>query len=118
MTQKERDRLLKMRRKTVLYHVTEPKNTESIMRFGLRREGWCVYLSTKPLSWYRDGLRILRVDISGLTQVKANTFLPDSDEVLWWGEVPSVKKTKDGEWVSRITDVTERYIDRKGKADE
>ena len=107
-----------MRRKTVLYHVTEPKNIESIMRFGLRREGWCVYLSTKPLSWYRDGLRILRVDISGLTQVKANTFLPDSDEVLWWGEVPSVKKTKDGEWVSRITDVTEKYIDRKGKADE
>lgn len=99
-----------IRRKKVLYHVTEPKNVESIMRFGLRREGWCVYMSTKPLSWYRDGLRILRVDISGLSQVKANTFLPDSDEVLWWGEVPSFKKTKDGEWVSRITDVTEKYV--------
>jgi hypothetical protein len=73
-----------------------------------------IYLSTKPLSWYQDGMRILKVDISGLSCVPATTFLPDSDEVLFWGDIPSWKLTKDG-YKERITDVTDIYVGSKTK---
>lgn len=65
-----------MKRKKYLYHVTESRNVESIMREGLRRSNsnrstFAVYLSVKPRSWYQDGLRILKVDISGLSCIPA-----------------------------------------------
>ena len=102
-----------MRRKRYLYHVTAPENVPSIMLGGLKRGGGirsccAVYLSEKPLSWYQDGKVILRVDISGLKEIKATTFLPDSDEVLFWGDIPAWKQTKNG-LVSRIADVTDHF---------
>ena len=91
-----------------LYHVTKPENVESIMRDGLRRggkrRGCMVHLSESPLSWWREGLRILRVDISGLDHIEANTFLPKSDEVIFWGDIPP---TMDDGKTGRIEDVTE-----------
>lgn len=67
-----------------------------------------VYLSEKPLSWYRPGMEILRVDVSGLDDMEATTFLPESDEILFWGDIPAWKMTKDG-WKPRIEVVTQRY---------
>ena len=104
-----------MKRKRVLYHITDPENVPSIMLGGLKRGGGirsccAVYLSEKPLSWYQNGKIILRVDISGLKEIKATTFLPDSDEVLFWGDIPAWKSTKAG-LVRRIMDVTEKYAE-------
>jgi hypothetical protein len=106
-----------MKRKRFLYHVTEPKNVEAILRDGLRRSmgdrtTCAVYLSEKPLSWYREGLEILRVDVSGLDGMKATTFLPDSDEVLFWGDIPAWKMTKNG-WQPRFNVVTDMVVKRK-----
>lgn len=104
-----------IKRKRFLYHVTPPENVESILRNGLKRGGGiqtasAVYLSEKPLSWYTSGLSILRIDVSGLKEMHATTFLPDSDEVLFWGDIPAWKLTKKG-LVSRITDVTDHFRD-------
>lgn len=104
-----------MRRKRYLYHVTDPGNVPSIMLGGLKcgggiRSCCAVYLSENPLSWYQNGKAILRVDISGLKEIKATTFLPDSDEVLFWGDIPAWKQTKDG-LASRITEVTDLFRD-------
>ena len=102
-----------MSRKRFLYHVTAPENVSDIMLGGLKRGGGirqaaAVYLSEKPLSWYQSGLVILKVDISGLQSVPATTFLPESDEVLFWGDIPAWKQTKNG-LVRRITVVTEKF---------
>lgn len=108
-----------MKRKRYLYHVTKPENVGNILRFGLMRSAAldhtaiAVYLSEKPLSWYQPGLDILRVDVSGLENIKANTFLPDSDEILFWGDIPAWKSTKDG-WKPRIALVTDKYVGHKG----
>lgn len=108
-----------IRRKKYLYHVTKKENVEKILVEGLRRSAsnrttWAVYLSEKPLSWYRDGLSILKVDVSGLEDLEASTFLPNSDEILFWGDIPSYKRTKNG-WVERITVVTDKYVGDKKK---
>lgn len=109
-----------MKRKRYLYHVTKPENVGNIIKFGLmrsmgRRTTCAVYLSEKPLSWYKSGLDILRVDVSGLEVMKATTFLPESDEVLFWSDIPAWRSTKDG-WKPRFELVTEKYA-KKGKED-
>lgn len=108
-----------MRRASFLYHVTEAKNVESITKNGLtryaKRSAMAIYLSQKPLSWYQGGnQRILKVDISGLSCIPATTFLPESDEVLFWGDIPAWKLTKNG-FKPRITDVTDKYVGSKKK---
>ena len=106
-----------MKRKRYLYHVTKPENVGNILKFGLLRSAAkdhtaiAVYMSEKPLSWYKPGLDILRVDVSGLEGMKATTFLPESDEVLYWGDVPAWKSTKDG-WKPRFELVTDKYVKR------
>ena len=92
-------------------------NIENIIKEGLKRSAsnrttWAVYLSEKPLSWYQDGLAILKVDVSGLEKLEATTFLPESDEVLFWGDIPPYKLTKNG-YINRITDVTDKYVGGK-----
>lgn len=111
-----------MKRKRYLYHVTAQENVPSIMLGGLKRGGGirqaaAVYLSEKPLSWYQPGLVVLKVDVSGLTSTPATTFLPDSDEVLFWGDIPAWKQSKDG-LISRITDVTDHFRDATKKVEE
>ena len=106
-----------MRRKKYLYHVTKKDLVQKIISEGLRvsmgnRTTFAIYLSEKPLSWYTEGLSILKVDVSGLKELEATTFLPESDEVLFWGDIPPWKRTKDG-WINRITDVTDKYVGHK-----
>lgn len=108
-----------IKRKKYLYHTTKKENVQKIIQEGLRtsmgnRTTFAVYLSEKPLSWYEKGLSILKVDISGLEEMKATTFLPDTDEVLFWGDIPPYKRTKKG-WINRITDVTDIFVGCKKK---
>jgi len=109
-----------MKRKRYLYHVTKPENVGNIIKYGLLRSysdhtAFAIYLSENPKSWYQPGLDILRVDISGLPQ-EMTTFLPESDEVLYWGDIPAWKTTRNG-WASRIELVTERVL-KKAKEEE
>ena len=76
-----------------LYHVTDPENVESILRDGLlrgggKRQSSMVYLSEKPLSWWSPGMKILKVDIKNLMG-EWSDFLSESDEVLFWGDIPA-----------------------------
>lgn len=82
-----------MKRKRFLYHVTDPGNVESILQKGLlrgggKRQAAMVYLSEKPLSWWYPGAKILKVDTKNLMG-EWSDFLPESDEILYWGDIPS-----------------------------
>ena len=79
--------------KQFLYHVTPQENVRSILRNGLTRggvtgKGFAVSLSEKPYSWYTKGLAIFKVRITGLRH-EMTTFLPESDEILVWGDIPA-----------------------------
>jgi len=105
-----------MQRKKYLFHVTSPENVENIIKTGLRRNvhrpTCAVYCSERPLSWYEDGLEILRLDITGLSNIHATTSLPEMDEIMFWGDIPPTKQTKDGE-KPRFKVVTDKYVGRK-----
>ena len=73
-------------KKQFLYHVTPKENVKSILREGLKRKGFAVYCSEKPWSWYMEGMAIFKVRITGLRH-KMTTFLPESDEILIWGDI-------------------------------
>lgn len=72
--------------KQILYHVTPVENVESILQNGLKRKGFAVYCSEKPYSWWKPGMAIFKVRVTGL-KCDMSTFLPESDEVLIWGDV-------------------------------
>ena len=79
--------------KQFLYHVTPQENVQSILQNGLKRggnsgRGFTVSLSEKPYSWYTSGLAIFKVRITGLKH-DMTTFLPGSDEILVWGDIPA-----------------------------
>lgn len=74
--------------KQFLYHVTPRENVQSILREGLKRKGFAVYCSEKPYSWYQNGMAVFKVRIAGLKS-KMTTFLPESDEILIWDDVPA-----------------------------
>ena len=116
------EKMKDIKRKKYLYHSTQKENVPKIINEGLRRSAsnrstFAVYLSENPLSWYQEGLAILKVDVSGLDELKATTFLPESDEVLFWGDIPAYKRTKNG-LINRITVVTDKYIGSKMKGGE
>lgn len=93
--------------KQFLYHVTPKENVQSILRDGLKRggnsgRGFAVSLSEKPYSWYALGLAIFEVRIGGLKH-DMTTFLPESDEILVWGDIPAerVRTVKASEVIPR-----------------
>ena len=69
-----------------LFHVTPKENVESILKDGLKRKGFAVYCSEDPYSWWTPDLAIFKVNIVGL-QHEMTTFLPESDEILIWGNI-------------------------------
>lgn len=77
-------------RKHYLYHVTRPENVQTIMRDGLKRKnGFAVYMSENPYSWWTPGLAVLRVRITGLKGLK--TFLPELDEILSFEDISPLR---------------------------
>ena len=77
-------------RKQYLYHVTKPENVPFILREGLKRKnGFAVYMSESPYSWWNPELSVLRVRITGLNGLR--TFLPESDEILSFEDISPLR---------------------------
>lgn len=73
--------------KQILYHVTPKENVRSILTDGIKRKGFAVYCSEKPYSWWTPDMAVFKVRITGLEH-EITTFLPESDEILIWGDIP------------------------------
>lgn len=72
--------------KHYLYHVTEKENVDNILKEGLKKNDWAVYLSENPFSWWKPGLIILKVRVTGLKNKM--TRVDDSlDEFLVWEDI-------------------------------
>jgi len=74
-----------------LYHVTDAMNVEKILAEGLVRGGgvrkaFAVYLSKSPLSWWKPGMVILRINVKDLIG-EWTDFAWESDELLYWGDI-------------------------------
>lgn len=77
-----------MDRKQFLFHATTPENAKKIRLEGLKRQNkpW-VYLSERPTSWWKPGLVVLRVRITGL---KCEMYHWDEiDEILVCQDIPA-----------------------------
>lgn len=76
-----------------LYHATDAKNVESILKNGLLRchgdhTSAFICLSERSDSWLKIGQVLLSVDIDGL-DCKITSWIPDGlDEVCVWGDIP------------------------------
>ena len=76
-----------------LYHASDRSNLDSILQKGiLRGDGSSfVSLSEDCDSWVEpegnDGKVVFEVDADSL-HGRMNTFLPELDEVIYWGDVP------------------------------
>ena len=89
---------------THLFHTTRKKNVASILKEGLKRREGCamIFLSTEAYSWRHqdergDDEETLMVDIDGLDG-KFTDFLPDLDEVNYWGDIPPERIKTVTEW--------------------
>jgi RNA:NAD 2'-phosphotransferase (TPT1/KptA family) len=72
-----------------LYHRTQKELVPSILKEGLKRKGFAVYLSENPFSWLGLGTATLRVDVDKIPrECETTTFIPELDEVLVWGDIP------------------------------
>ena len=73
--------------KQFLFHVTTEENANEIMKNGLKRiNSPFVCLSENPKSWWKPGLKVLKVRITGL-KGEMKTWLPESDEINYWGDI-------------------------------
>lgn len=77
--------------KRYLFHVTDGMNVEKILSEGLIRGGgerkaFAVYMSKNPLSWWKAGKEILRIDTMDLIG-EWSDFSPECDEILYWGDI-------------------------------
>ena len=87
---------------------------DGLKRSANGRKTSAIYLSEDPASWAGLGDTVLRVDMAGLYRLAlTTTFLPDSDEILYWGDIPATKQTETG-LVQRIT-VVSRDTDTSNK---
>ena len=72
--------------KHYLYHATEKENVDNILKEGLKKNDWAVYLSENPFSWWKPGFTILKVRVTGLKDKM--TRVDDSlDEFLMWDDI-------------------------------
>lgn len=80
-----------MGRKQYLFHTTTPENAKHILREGLKREnGFCCYLSERPFSWWKPGMVILRIRITGLKDLHVS---PEEglDEILSFEDISPLR---------------------------
>ena len=102
---------IKMKQK-YLYHRTKAQNIKSIIEKGLlrklpeRRSRAFICMSVDPNSWYNQdeedpeidswgtlGNAVFRIDIESYrrdnSEVEVTSWLPESDEVCVWGDIPA-----------------------------
>ena len=75
--------------KHYLFHVTKKENVREILNNGLKRKyEFAVYLSENWDSWWKPGMAVLRIRITGLNKkYEMRTFLPELDEILVFGDI-------------------------------
>lgn len=97
--------------KHYLYHVTKQENVPSILRNGIKRKyEFAVYLSEKWDSWWKPGMAVFRVRITGLNkEFEMRTFLPELDEILVFGDVPPERVSRWYPQRRELQKATERY---------
>ena len=99
-----------------LYHVTKPENVDSILRNGLLRchgsyRSAFISLSERPDSWIQKGLVLLEVDVDGIG-CKETTWLPQSDEICVWGDIPPERiKVIYMDSAKRLAECAKRFVD-------
>lgn len=73
-----------------VYHTTETKNVENILKVGLLKKGFCIYVSTKHDSWWQDSnYTTLEIDTTELGDIIFSKFddCVDLDELLVWTNI-------------------------------
>ena len=72
----------------ILYHWTPKQNLKSIMKEGLRTNGFgIVYLSKYPDIWKRDNHILLKVKVPEDLKLTVFEEYKDGSEILCWGEI-------------------------------
>ena len=97
--------------KHYLYHVTKKENIPAIIREGIKRKyGFAVYLSEKWDSWWKPGMAVFRVRITGLNKkYEMRTFLPELDEILVFGDINPERISRWYPPIGEMKKATERY---------
>ena len=95
-------------------HETTPNNLNSILSVGLKRRSFAVYLSKAPFSWWKPGMIILKVDVSGLEN--KITYVDESlDEFLLWSDIESSRITLYEASMSQILKAEQNYYELNKK---
>lgn len=93
-----------------MYHTTTPNNLNSILSEGLKRRSFAVYLSKAPFSWWKPGMAILKVDISGLED--KITYVDETlDEFLLWSDIASSRITLYEASTHELEKATQNYYE-------
>lgn len=97
--------------KHYLYHVTKPENIPAIMREGIKRKyGFAVYLSENWDSWWKPGLAVLRVRITGLNKACDMGKLDENlDEILVFCDINPERVSRWHPPKGELKRATERY---------
>lgn len=94
--------------KNWLYHVTEEDNVDSILKEGLKRKGFAVYLSENPFSWWKPNMVILKVRATGLKD-KMTRVDEKLDELLVWDDIKPSKISRFVMTKKQRKDAEDRY---------
>ena len=97
--------------KHYLFHVTKKENVREILNNGLKRKyEFAVYLSENWDSWWKPGMAVLRIRITGLNKkYEMRTFLPELDEILVFGDINPERISRWHPPKSEMKKATERY---------
>ena len=97
--------------KHYLYHVTKQENIPSIIREGIKcKYGFAVYLSEKWDSWWKPGMAVLRVRMTGLNKLYQIGKLDENlDEILVFGDVNPERVSRWYPPKNELRKATERY---------
>jgi len=97
--------------KHYLFHVTKKENVQVILNNGLKRKyGFAVYLSENWDSWWKPGMSVVRVRMTGLSrECEIRTFLPELDEILVFADICPERISRWYPTKGQLKKATERY---------
>ena len=97
--------------KHYLYHVTKQENIQSIIREGIKRKYvFAVYLSENWDSWWKPGMAVFRVRITGLNKIyKMGKLDENLDEILVFGDINPERVSRWYPPRNELKKATERY---------
>ena len=97
--------------KHYLYHVTKKENIPAIIREGIKRKyGFAVYLSEKWDSWWKPGMAVFRVRITGLNKkYEMHKIDENLDEILVFGDINPERVSRWYPPKNELRKATERF---------